>query len=375
MLGFQPVGDKRGREGARVPPCRGASSTRSSRVQCDRGSPATDAGADFAVEGRVADKDGRLHVTADVLDPHSHVLVYSFDTAVPDDPKADVAGEVAGHVALSLDPSKISYTLGGKLTAADYVLIARTNEAIDRGDWAANLDQIRKLADRHPEDGDLQASVGVPAIFEVERAGSPPASPPANQWPQLFQIAREAVARAERLNPNSAILYNLKALLVNGPSGYPERERLDRRSLSLNPDFHPTYIELGDLMLTVGRTEEGVALLKRAAQLDPMSAPVVATVTLKLYSAGRAEDAVQVLDQLNKIDPDIVHVAYARYALAFYADDPEQILALDSRYHLSVKFGGPRALMVEAARAHDPASVGRLADNCYSLFSRKAAQA
>src|SRR6185437_13743905 len=117
----------------------------------------------------------------------------SFDTALPDDGKADVASEVANHVALSLDPTKFSNDLGGKLTAADYALIARANDAIDRWDPPAFLDQAQKLAARHPEDGELQASVAVCAVYAAQAV-------PAGQRPEELRLAHRAIAEAERLS-------------------------------------------------------------------------------------------------------------------------------------------------------------------------------
>jgi DNA-binding winged helix-turn-helix (wHTH) protein len=374
VLGFQPVGSSAGEKAlAAALPTRVADALSGYNVTVISG---TGAGADFTVNGRVADKDGRLHVTADLTDPHSHVLVYSFDTAVPDDPKGDVASEVASHVALSLDPFQISSTLG-KLTPADYVLVARANDAVDSVGWLADLDQLRKLADRHPEDGDVQASVAVPAIKAAE--GAPP-----DQRPQLVQLARESMARAERLNPNSAGLYMARALLQNGPLGYPERERLVRKSVSLNPNISISNIELGATMLALGRTEEGASLVKRAVQLDPTSYSLVSSAVAELFWAGRLEDSAQVLEHLRQTWPDSERVAFSRYSIAFLSGDMQQVLAVDQRYHLSVQpgtqqalthqsvqLGGQRALTVEAARARDPASISQLADECTVVFNKK----
>jgi DNA-binding winged helix-turn-helix (wHTH) protein len=364
VLDFQPAGANAGEKAfAAALQRRVADALNSYNVTVMAG---TGAGADFTVEGRVADKGGRLHVTADLSDPHSHVLVYSFDTAVPDGPDGDIAGEVAGHVAHSLDPSKISNTLGGKLSATDYVLIARANEAIDRRDIRASLDQLPKLTDRHPEDGELHATLAGMAIMAAQRQALP------DQRARLVRLARESVARAEQLNPNSAGLYVSKALLVIGPLSYPERERLLRRALSLNPDFDLADMQLGDTMLSVGRTEEGAALVKRGGQLDPMSDAVESSVTAELFWAGRLEDSTQVLDHLSQVWPDSIWTPISRYAIAYLSGDMQQVLALDQRYHLSVQGGGQRALTVEAARARDPASVQRLADDCTSLYSGNA---
>jgi DNA-binding winged helix-turn-helix (wHTH) protein len=306
-------------------------------------------GADFTVEGRIAQRRGRLWVTTDLNDPRSRILVYSLDTVLPDDPNGDVASAIANHLALSLDPSRLSNGLRGKMTPADYTLTARINDAIERHDAPETLDQTRKLADRHPENGDLLAAMAIGAINEAlqgqheddkDRA-------PSSQKPELVRLARESIVRAERLTHDSGWLSGVKGMLVNGPMGYAEKERLWRRALNLNPNFALNFSGLGGLMLTVGRTDEGAALLKRSMQVDPMFLAKVADVVHRLAKVGRVEDASEVLEREEQIWPNLSWSQGSKYAVPMYLGDARQIQALNQQSQPPPPPGSLQTLMAK----------------------------
>jgi TolB-like protein len=323
-------------------------------------------GADFTVDGRVAQKHGRLWVTTDLADPRSHVLVYSFDTVLPDDPNGDVASAIANHLALSLDPSRLSNSLRGRMTPADYTLTARVNDAIERHDAPDTLDQTRKLAERHPENGDILAAMAIAAINETlqgqheddrDRA-------PGSQKPELIRLARESIGRAERLTHDSGWLSGVKGMLVNGPMGYAEKERLWRRALSLNPNFALNFSGLGGLMLTVGRTDEGVALLKQSMQVDPMFLAKVADVVHRLAKVGRVEDASAVLEREEQIWPDLSWSQGSKYAVPMYLGDARQILALNKESRPPPPPGSLPVLMAQTGLEQGGRPYQALVDYC-----------
>lgn len=326
----------------------------------DAGGPSPTGRADFIVKGRVVERDHTLFVTTDLLDPRERVLVYSFDTAAPGD-KGDLAGEIANHVALSLDPTKLSNDLNGRLTALDYTLIARINDGIDRWDMAYVLDGTQKLTSRHPQDGDLHASVAIAAIYDAQIAAP-------SQQAELLQVARRSLARAEQLSPRSGMLYTAKELLANGPMAYAEQERLLRKSLSLTPGFHVTYSALAEMLMMVGRMNEGAALVQRAVQLDPMSNVVVNDAVTDLVKAGRAEDAQKTLDREERIWPGDWRTIGSEFYVAFYQGTPQQTLDFARR---NVPPKGSTAariidgLGLDAWLTRDPRSIDRMIAKCF----------
>ncbi len=317
--------------------------------------------ADFVVSGRVTEQEHRLQVTTDLSDSHNGIVVYSFDTPEPAGGRGDVAGEIANHVALSLDPTKFANDLGGKLTTADYTIIARANDAVDRWDMPYVVDQTQKLVARHPHDADLLAALGISAIYAAEQAA-------AAQQPALLELAHRSIDRAEALSGRSGLLYVAKELLVNGPLAYARQEQLLRRSLALTPGLHVAYNGLGEVLLSVGRAQEAAALIKRSVQVDPMSDVVVEAATFDYVKAGDLEDAAETLDRQERIWPDGERTRASEFYVAIAQDTPDRYEALTRAHPMQ----GARAQRLDAAvglqawKTRDPVAIRKLVAECFA---------
>jgi DNA-binding winged helix-turn-helix (wHTH) protein/TolB-like protein len=322
---------------------------------------------DFVLDGRLGEKAGRVTVTTELVDAHNGVVVYAFDTPQSTNASASLAAEIASHVALSLDPTKLTNDMAGKLTAADYTLIARANEAIDRWDMPTALAENRALAERHPEDGDLQASLGITSMFAARD------SPPAERS-ELMRLGKTALARAAALTRDSALLEIGRSMLVGGPASYADQERLTRKALSLDPNQHVAYNGLGELMMQVGRTAEGVRLIRRSVQLGPSSRLVVTAAAKDYATVGDAADAQEALARLEAAWPDAPYLPALQYLNTIFLEDSRGIPQLDRRYAGGDLSGGiplaHRNEGVQAILTRNPALVRRLAANCLADYGK-----
>lgn len=328
-------------------------------------------GADFLVGGRIVRKGAERTITSDLVDAHNGVVVYSFDTPAPANSKVDAAAEIAGRIAHALDPSKLTNDLAGKLSPADYTLVARANEAIDRWDIVDALAQNRALAQRHPDDGDLQASTAISAIFAAQTA-------PRADRGALIALARRSVAQAERLNPSSALLCNARQLLLGGPLSYAAQERELRRAVQLDPNLHVTFNALGELMLLVGRTHEGIGLITRSIQLDPMSEVVVATGGRDFVEAGALDEARDAIRREQTLWPEHGQtVRYLNYLVALYLGAPRDVVAIVGQDPAPIHHSVPapqREAMLQALETNDPGAVRRLVAQCFANYGRSGEQ-
>lgn len=331
----------------------------------------TDSGADFVVTGRIVRRGEATTITSDLVDAHHGVVVYSFDVPVPASPKIDVAAEIAARVAHALDPSKLTNDMGGKLTPSDYTLVARANEAIDRWDMPDVMDQMKALVARHPDDGDLQASLGISEIYDAQMAQPP-------DRPALIQLARKSIAKAEALRPNSALLHIARQMLLGGPLRWVAQEQELRRALELEPNLHVTFNGLGELMLSVGRTEEGVGLISRSIQLDPMSEVVVNGGAIDFIEAGAADDAKDALQRTETLWPDQTDTArHFRYLIAFYLGAPKDVAAILAESPEPIHNSIPpaqREAMLAALESNEPGAVQKMVAQCFANFGQSGEQ-
>ncbi len=84
-----------------------------------------------------------------------------------------------------------------------------------------------------------------------------------------------------------------------------------RRAIELNPNYATAHHWYGESVLTpLGQFEDGVAELKRALQLDPLSVIINADVGTVLTSAGRYNEAIEQLRKTLEMNPSFHYAHY-----------------------------------------------------------------
>jgi len=126
------------------------------------------------------------------------------------------------------------------------------------------------------------------------------------------------------------------------------------RAIELNPNGAEAYALLGNWLNFTGKTEEGITLIKKAIQLDPLPPPQNLVYLAGAYTnLGRYEDSIEVYQQVLKRSPDNL---FAQIGLthAYGASDreeearqqAEELLRLDPAFSLD-KFAEILALYSE----------------------------
>jgi tetratricopeptide (TPR) repeat protein len=108
-----------------------------------------------------------------------------------------------------------------------------------------------------------------------------------------FRPARRHLTAALQHSPDSARYHHLMArAAAGGPDADLGRAAEHyRRSLDIAPDQPRCLCAYGQLALQLGRREEGLACLRRAAELAPDDAETVRRVAAGLRRANRADEA------------------------------------------------------------------------------------
>jgi DNA-binding winged helix-turn-helix (wHTH) protein/TolB-like protein/tetratricopeptide (TPR) repeat protein len=322
-------------------------------------------GADFVVDGRVQSDHGKVTVSTQISDTHKNILIFSFDVQGDSSLSTALANQIATHLAFSLDPAKFLDDPTQKFTASDYALIARENEAIDHVDLPTNMRVSRQLAERFPDDGALQSSAGFAVIFSLRTL-------PQSQQAQFLQTARADIERGARLAPRSGSVYYAKSVLVKGPMSLVAQERLLRQSMQLSPSFAPTYNGLGENMQDVGRVDEGVALLQRSIQLDPLSELVTAGATQDYIRGGREAEAAASLSRLQSIWPNSAWIPLLTFRRAVYFGTVQDQQAVAKKLGVLPGIAAPGkpdgALMQRAVATHDKALIQKSISNCFETY-------
>jgi TolB-like protein/Tfp pilus assembly protein PilF len=258
-------------------------------------------GVDYLVGGSARRQGDRVRVTAHLIDvrDQSELWAEAYDRDVVDlfTLQQEVAAMIARriHVALAprvtpsparqADPQAYEAYLHGR-----YWLNKRTAEALAKAfasfERSAAIDPNLALA-----------HAGLADCYDL--VGYYGAEPPKSVYPK----ARAAVERAIELDPS---LPEAHALLAEVSYLYDwdwrGAETEFRRAIELGPNCVVARQWCGVFLSLLGRHDDGLAELRAAEQLDPLSQLIGTQIGLCLYEARRYPDAVTRLRQTLELD-------------------------------------------------------------------------
>jgi TolB-like protein/Tfp pilus assembly protein PilF len=124
---------------------------------------------------------------------------------------------------------------------------------------------------------------------------------------ERFAKAQAAVDKALALDDQLGEAYNSLAGIKQERRDLEGAEAMSRRALELNPNYATAYSWYGDLLRNyLGRSEEALALHRKAAELDPLSASIISSVGWDLESLGRFDEALARYQRALEVDPGYV---------------------------------------------------------------------
>ncbi len=116
--------------------------------------------------------------------------------------------------------------------------------------------------------------------------------------------AQAAADKALALDDQLGEVYNSLAGIKEERKDFEGAEAMYRRALELNPNYATAYYWHGSLLGTyLGRPEEALALHRKAAELDPLSASIISGVGDGLASLGRFDEALARYQRAIEVDP------------------------------------------------------------------------
>jgi serine/threonine-protein kinase len=122
--------------------------------------------------------------------------------------------------------------------------------------------------------------------------------------PDLLAQAKDAARRALELDPMLSEAHSAKASIHAREYAWGEAERDFRRAIDLNPNNALAHLWLGlEVLLMLGRAEEGLEEVRRAVRLDPLSPFVRTEYGRALFFARHYDEAIDELRTAVALDP------------------------------------------------------------------------
>jgi serine/threonine-protein kinase len=261
------------------------------------------------VDGSVRRAGDRVRVSAQLIDVRDGFQLWSdtYDRELDDifAVQEDVAQSIVSalQIELTVDDTTIvrsgtdnvdsygSYLLGrfhwNKRTARDMVVAASHFEEATRldpgfaGAWSG-------LADSY-------------VLF-------PPYGVESLSWQMAIARAEEAARTAVALDSASAEAYASLAIVLDAQWDWNGAESAFQRALAANPGYATAQQWYAIFLVGKDRIQDGLAAIRQAEQLDPLSPIIGVWVGLVLDAAGETEQATAQFEKVLALHPNVAHI-------------------------------------------------------------------
>jgi len=125
--------------------------------------------------------------------------------------------------------------------------------------------------------------------------------PPKEAMPRAKAAAERALAIDDQLAEAHA---SLGGVMMDFEWNFAESERHFRRAIALNPNYATAHQWYAELLSILGRTEEALAEIKRAKELDPLSLIINNVHGHVLFRARRYDEAIAEYKRTLELDPN-----------------------------------------------------------------------
>jgi TolB-like protein/DNA-binding winged helix-turn-helix (wHTH) protein/Tfp pilus assembly protein PilF len=331
-------------------------------------------GAAYLLEGGVRREGEHARVTVRLVRAADGTALWSdrqdLDLSQTLQAEGAIAERVANELASELLPPQrfplaVPRPALAAATGAGAVANPRAHDAELRGRYllarATTLSALARAAAELRAAADLDPAAGSP------RSGLADAYhlmavmgllPPSAAYPRAEAAALAAVER----DPDSVEARTvLGSIRFRWRWDYGGAERELQRALAVNPSYAPAHHDYAWLLVALGRMDEGIAEIRAAQRLEPLSLRATADLGWVLYRAGRPDEAIAAMRRLLDLEPgfgaarDCLERALARRgdvaaALAVARDSlrregasPAEIAALVAGTPAAAERAGPTA--------------------------------
>ncbi|MCC6242971.1 MAG: protein kinase [Gemmatimonadaceae bacterium] len=172
---------------------------------------------------------------------------------------------------------------------------------------------------------------------------------------------RDAAERAIELDSALGAPHFALGIVAKGTGDWRRAEREFDLALTRQPDLGATHQNRAELLYTVGRVDDAVQAMARAAQLEPQDVPIVSQFAGTLVIGGQLDSARRVLDRALSRDPNMAFAYWSKMMLNEREGDERGALQAISKASTLAPLPFFTGLTVRAARRAQDAQAERRA--------------
>jgi hypothetical protein len=268
--------------------------------------------------------DAGVDATLTLSDEDGHATLWSHNWSVADATAADLKADVSA--AASKAAVCLTNARGGSRRLSQPALGLYLNGCATLGDtkvsnqdFEAMFERVTKLSPDFRPAWDYLA-LSRSWIAQSLEDGSPTAHEAA------VQSARDAIAVARKLNPNSAMSYDAEYHLMSN-NRFRALQVLEQGA-KIDPDDGRIQMHLSDAFLSVGRMSEAVQAAQRGVELEPNTPYTRSQYILALVYAGGLSRAKADIANARKKWPNDREIDVADFSYQLRYGDPRAALEL-----------------------------------------------
>jgi len=255
------------------------------------------------LEGSVRKSGSRVRITAQLIEAKggSHLWSQEFDRELTD--VFAVQEEIAHAVVAALKLKLLPATPDGQRTvnpiAHDQYLLGLAYFARGSGNsYERAVQALRKSVELEPGYAQAWAALAKALFWSADQSAK---GDPGADWPKALAAAEKAIALA----PSRADGYSARGLLRHLALQDQAGARVDlERALSLNPGSPGILVEYASLLAAMGRSQDAIATLQKAAALDPLSADIPALLSAVYLGTGQIALAEAAASHALELSPE-----------------------------------------------------------------------
>jgi serine/threonine-protein kinase len=134
---------------------------------------------------------------------------------------------------------------------------------------------------------------------------------------ELYPLANAAIKKAMEIDDQLAEVHASAAVMLMFENwDWENSEKEFKLAIELNPNYATTYHWFSSWFLSMGRLEEALQMILRAAELDPVSQAIQKDVGLVLYYDNQFDRAIELATKTLEMDPNY-SAAYRLLSLSY----------------------------------------------------------
>jgi Tfp pilus assembly protein PilF len=269
---------------------------------------ADELGVGAVLEGSVRRAGQRVRIVVHLVDPKTekHIWGDTFDRQLADifEVQSEVAQQITGALKLALSPEekeRVEKKATGDVDAYNMYLLGRFHaNKWAEADVLKGIEYFQGAIARDP--GYAVAYAGLADAYELLSIGFS-SKPPAEYLTLAKGMALKALEMDDSLAEAHTSLAYARWL---GDLDWVGAEKEFKRALELKSSYVMAHEWYAEYLVSLGRSDEAVAEIRRAQQLDPLAVPVNRAVGWVLYFARRYEEAEEELRKALAMNADFL---------------------------------------------------------------------